>query len=343
MTSLRAEGESYSLFDKSFYQQQINTMTQPIIRKFERVMRSYMLFHILFFTIAIVEIVLIVCLFTFLVQSSLFAISISILFLTVFTYFILKIYLQTKKPEQFKEIVDSYLTECKKHLDYHEGIPEHHLMLADTCCRLVEACQGREYLFPIIRFLSFLTPSLEKWNCWWYWQDYHILKEMVLLAAIQEHIKLVKNEPTNLEAHAGLASAYVMLSQLYVDPRKFVEEGDERWLPRGCYASEMMEEKFRATSKKAIEEFKILSDYAPNDPWVHLQLAYSYHDLQMPAEEIKEYEIILKLNPDDKEALYKLGILYFQLGRNAAGLEVYEELKRSNYKKAESLISFYGS
>jgi hypothetical protein len=35
-------------------------------------------------------------------------------------------------------------------------------------------------------------------------------------------------------------------------------------------------------------------------------------------------------------------VLYFQQGRNAAGLEVYEELKRSNYKKAESLISFYG-
>ena len=59
--------------------------------------------------------------------------------------------------------------------------------------------------------------------------------------------------------------------------------------------------------------------------------------------EIKEVELLLKLRPQDKEILYRLGSLYFSQGLNAKGLQIYEELKRTNYKKAEDLISSYGS
>ena len=132
------------------------------------------------------------------------------------------------------------------------------------------------------------------------------------------------------------------LSSLYADPRKYQDYEEERYIPEGR-CSEEMEAKFRATAERAIEEFKILNDYAPEDPWVHVQLAYSYHDLQMPEEEIKEYETVLQLRPNDKDTLFKLGMLYFQQGANAKGLRIYEMLKRTNYKKAESLIKFYGS
>jgi hypothetical protein len=103
-----------------------------------------------------------------------------------------------------------------------------------------------------------------------------------------------------------------------------------------------LKKKFRETAGKAIEELKILSEFAPDDPWVHSQLAYSYHDLQMPVQEIREYETICRLAPQDKDALLKLGTLYFQLGENALGLKVFEELRRSHYKKAEQLIESYG-
>ena len=96
-------------------------------------------------------------------------------------------------------------------------------------------------------------------------------------------------------------------------------------------------------AERAIEEFKILNDYAPEDPWIHAQLAYSYHDLQMPQEEIREYETVLRLKPDDMDTLFRLGVLYFQQGMNAKGLQAYEELKRFHYKKAEALIGYYGS
>jgi tetratricopeptide (TPR) repeat protein len=127
-----------------------------------------------------------------------------------------------------------------------------------------------------------------------------------------------------------------------VDPRKFHDFDEERYVPEERHSPEM-EAKFRVTAERAIEEFKILNDYAPDDPWVHVQLAYSYHDLQMPQEEIREYEIVLALRPNDKETLFKLGMLYFQQGMNAKGLRIYEALKETHYKKAESLIKFYGS
>ena len=67
------------------------------------------------------------------------------------------------------------------------------------------------------------------------------------------------------------------------------------------------------------------------------------HDLQMYKEEIHEYETILKLCPNNQDTLFKLGILYFQQGMNAKGMRVYEKLKRSNYREAESLMELYGT
>jgi tetratricopeptide (TPR) repeat protein len=151
---------------------------------------------------------------------------------------------------------------------------------------------------------------------------------------VEEHLQLVRREPTSLEVHTALANSYVMLSSLYA-----IQDEDRHATP------EILEElrgKFRIAAERAIEEFKILNDYAPNDPWIHTQLAYSYHDLQMPESEIREYEIILKLRPDDRDTLFRLGRLSFQLGMNAKGLKVYEGLQRYGDKRADDLISYYG-
>ena len=128
----------------------------------------------------------------------------------------------------------------------------------------------------------------------------------------------------------------------YAAPQKQLKESGQEWLPSDAY-QRSLELKFRKTAKKAIEEFQILCDYAPNDPWVHLQLAYSYHDLDMPLEEIKEYETILNLQPEDHETRFKLGSLYFQQDMNAKGLHVYETLRRIDLKRAEALIRLYSA
>lgn len=343
MTSSRIEGENYFQLNNLLYNDHITKIIDPILPQFERMMKSYVIFNMIFLSIGAIEFLLMISFFTFLTQSAILAISLAIVFLTFFSYFILKVYYQTKKPEQYQDILQRYILACKTLLNYQEGCPEHHIALANACCKLADNLQGKEYAFyRVSKWLETLQPTLEIFSCWWHWQDVHRIKELLLMSSVAENIKLVQCEPTSLEVHASLANAYVMLSGLYIDPRNLDGYDDERWMPSERY-SPQIQEKFRSIAERAIEEFKVLNDYAPNDPWVHAQLAYSYRDLQMPKEEIKEYETILKLNPGDRDTLYKLGLLYFQQGLNAQGLRIYEELKRTNYKKAESLMEYYGS
>ncbi len=343
MTTSTIEGESFFQLDNYYYNEQINKIVEPILLQFDKIVRSYAIFNLFFLTIGFIESIFLIIFFAMLAKSSILALSLAFVFLTFFSYFILRIYFQTKKPEQFKEIKSRYLDGCKSFLNYKEGMPEHHVVLANACSKLANMLHQREYsIYRLPKWLDIFAPTLEKFSCWWHWNDIHHMQEMLLLHAIEEHIKLVKCEPTNLEVHAALANAYVMLSGLYVDPRTIEGFSDDRWFPADKF-TEALDQKFRLTAERAIEEFKILNDYAPNDPWVHSQLAYSYHDLQMPEEEIQEYETILKLCPGDKDVLVKLGKLYFQQGQNAQGLRIYEELKKCNYKKAENLINFYGA
>jgi tetratricopeptide (TPR) repeat protein len=315
---------------------------EPILPQFDKMIRAYILFNTAFLTAGFLEFILLIFFFTLLTQSAILASSLAVVFLTFFSYFILRIYYQSQKREQLQELCERYLRACKALIKYQEGIPEHHINLANACAKLSDNLQGREYqLYQPPRWLEKFAPFLQKFSCWCHWHDVHRMRELLLLHAVSENIKLVKCEPTSLEVHAALANAYIMLSGLYVDPRTG-ESVEERWMPDEDFIKGL-EQKFRTTAERAIEEFKIINDFAPDDPWVHAQLAFSYHDLKMPLEEIKEYEIILKLNPDDTDTSFKLGALYFQQGFNAKGLRLYEEVKSSDLKKAEELIKYYGA
>lgn len=343
MVASETRGESLFHFDKGLFNEEINELCKDALCSFDSIIKTYVLFNFSFFVLFFFETVFFILFTTAFSKSSALAICLAIIFLTSFSYFILRLYFQAQKPEQFLELRNRYVEACKKLLKYQEVVPEHHIALASSVCKFAASLHEKEYAYySFIGYFDIFSSTMEKFSCWCHWKDVYKMKEILLASSIEEHIKLVKCEPTNLEVHATLANAYVMLSSLYVDPRKIEGFDEDRWIPpERC--SEEMQMKFRVTAERAIEEFKILNDYAPNDPWVHVQLAYSYHDLQMPEEEIREYEMILKLRPNDKDTLFKLGMLYFQQGLNAKGLRVYEELKRSHYKKAENLIKFYGA
>lgn len=329
--------------DRNHYNAQVSHLWGPTIRYLSRLIRASVVFNVIFLLIATTEIALFLSFFALLSQSAVLAFTLAIFFLTLFSYFVIRLYMQSKRPEQLLDLCEAYLDKCKEIIHYQEGIPEHHIALANAAHKFASMLHEKEYTFFIPpSFLKPLTPTLEKFSCFCYWKDLHRLKELLLMTSIEEHLKVTQIEPTNLEVHAALANAYVMLSSLYADPRKYHDYGEDRWVPPERY-SEEMQERFRMIAERAIEEFKILNDYAPDDPWVHVQLAYSYHDLQMPEEEIREYEIVLKLRPNDNDTLFKLGMLYFQQGMNAKGLKIYEILKHTHYRKAESLIKFYGS
>lgn len=342
MSISNLEEEDYLPFDSIFFNDQINRVIDNVIPEFDRKIKKFVLFHIAFAALGITELALIFFYLSDIVHSALLALSLTMMFLTFFSYFILKLYLKTKKPESLKQIKDGFIDSCKELIGFREDVPEHHLAIGNACMRFSASLQGKEstyYRFP--KWLDFLDPTMEKFSTLCHWNDIHAIREQLLLSAIEEHIKLVKIAPTDLEVHAALANSYVVLSGLYINPNAADSDEEEKSFI-GERSRETLKKKFRATAERAIEEFKILNDYAPQDPWVHQQLAYSYHDLGMPEEEILEYETVLSLCPDDKDTLFKLGVLYFQQGKNAMGLQVYEELKNSNYKKAEQLITYYG-
>jgi len=344
MTTPAVEKQLLIEFDKEFYESRIYPLIRQTVSKFQRILKSYTLFNLLFVLLIFGEILYFLVHLTLLAQTFLIAIHLALIFATFFCYFTLHMYAQTRKTEKLIHLSSEFIQVCQHIPQQPKGETEHHLVIAHTCCQMAVELHGQEYqVYRCPAWCVFLSSSFEKLNCWWFWQDIHFMKELLLQACVNEHVKLVRMEPTDLEAHAGLGNAYVMLSGLYIDPRNVEElDDDDRWVPQAKY-NEPFQQKFRLIAQRAIEEFKILSDYAPHDPWVHAQLAYSYHDLQMPKEEIKEYETILQLCPDDKETLFKLGKLYFEQGHNAKGLQVYETLKRSHYKKAERLIHFYGA
>lgn len=343
MTITNLENEDYLPFDSIFFNDQINRIIEHVYPGFNWLIKKFVLFHVFFLFLGILELSFVFFFLSEILESAFLALTLGLLFLTFFSYLILRLYLETKKPEKLKEYKDFYLHQCKELMAFNPGVPEHHLALANACIRFSIALQGKErhcYSFP--KLLGFLDPSMEKLSIFCHWHDIHFMKELLLLTSIEEHIKLVKFAPTDLEVHAALANAYVLLSGLYINPHnKEITEQDK--IVPSEKVRELLKKKFLTTAECAIEEFKILNDYAPHDPWVHLQLAYSYHDLGMPLEEIKEYEAVLELCPEDKDALFKLGVLYFEQGYNAKGLQVYEELKGCNYKKAEELILYYGS
>ncbi len=329
--------------EKSGSHESLNQLIDRSLSEIDWIVYRYICFNFLFFSGAAIELSLFIAFFTLLLQSFLFAFGLALIFFTAFAYFTLRIYFQTKKTTRLISLKDEFVEECKTMLQYEVNPLEKYAALANACCKFANRLHAREYQYYRFPKWSFIQMGwLERLSCQLHWREMHLVKELLLQEAVQEHIKLVKSQPTSLEAHASLANAYVMLSGIYIDPRKLDGYDEDRWIPPDKY-NEDFDNSFRLIAARAIEEFKIIEEYSPDDPWVHSQLAYSYHDLQMPLEEIREYEMIQKLIPDDKDNLWTLGQLYFQQGMNAKGLKVYEELINANYERAESLITYYGS
>lgn len=332
-----------SLTGRRVYHRQLSQSFDRACNDLRRVIFSVFLFHLCFFILLIFQAIFFLCYLAIFQLSTFLAIILGAFFLTLFSFLIFRVYLQSNKPDRLAQVLQNYVAEVKKVINFEDSIVEHHIALAQGCQKFAAHLHDNEYYLLQYDCISkSFEPFLQRLSAFSFWRDYHHFKESLLLRAIEEHLAIVKVEPISLEVHAAMANAYVMLSSLYADPRKYSGFNENRWISPDR-TNEFMKTKFRKFSQLAIEEFKILNDYAPNDPWVHMQLAYSYRDLQMPEEEMREYEKVLQLTPGDKEILFKLGMLYFHEGKNAEGLRIYEVLRKTHYQKAEKLIKFYGN
>lgn len=311
------------------------------LKHFKKVLFSYILFHSLFIIAFALETAFLMTLYFLGNTSSLFAIGIFSLILSVFSYLVLIFYFQAKKPEQFKQLKDWFLSVCKKSIPEEMSQSDYHLFLAQSLYTFASLFHIKElpvYLssFPIVSF-----QRLMKKCCYmWHWKDFQKMKEILLLDCIYQHLSLLKHEPTNLEVHASLGNSYLTLASVY---KSMHRESLSQQEPLSL--EDLKEEflkNFKNSISKAIEEYKIISASShEDDPWVLAQLATCYHELEMYDKEIEHFEKILEISNSNQEVMSRLAYLYFQEGRNAQGFKLYKIIKEIDPKKAGDLFDYY--
>ncbi len=339
MAVLTGESRTWVLADSLTYQEQAKVLIGTFLPKLDRLLHMHVAMHALFSLLLLVEAALILALLPTLVATYLVGMAFACFILTLFAYILWSLYARTRKIERLEGMRDLYLKACREVVGFLPGTMEHHIAVANFCWNLASKLEGRaENYYALPNFLRFFNCYAEYLSHYLHWEDIDSVREGLLHAAAEEHVELVKHHPTNLSFHRALANAYVVLSQHYAAPLEDEEEG--RWPSKKV--DPQRQGQFRAMAARAIEEFKILCAFVPDDPWVHGQLAYSYQELQMPLEAIREYEILLKMVPTDPDVLFKLGRLYFQQGENAKGLRIYEKVRECAPQRAEALIAYYG-
>jgi tetratricopeptide (TPR) repeat protein len=324
-----------------YFEKQIDQICQNSVLQFKKIQRFYLKFHSFFLSGIVLELFAFGFLFHYFPKSSILALFISGIFLTIFSHVVLLSYFQVKKPQQFAQLKEDFVNRCKSLIEFEPGTNQYHFSFSYAFHHLVcKLTITDEIAEEWIKKSEIFAQIIFKWRIWTEWKDLLKIKELLLSSAIEEHIALIKLEPTDLEAHASLANIYRIFSKLYVDPQKLAMNELVVWMPRRYYSDELFS-KSQQFLQRALQELLILNEYAVGDPWVHAQLATIYEELKMPDKEIAEYEKILAISPEEKEVIYRLGVCYFLQGQNAKGLRMYSLLKSHCPSKAPDLINYY--
>lgn len=303
---------------------------RTVLEEFRKIPRSYVRFQLLFLTLGIIESSLFFISIPLLSQTALLAIALATVFLTIFSYFLLLFYQQAKKPELLEQILDRLISSCRSHLAAPTGTSTHHLSVASSLSKLADYLEGYESELIKVPFFGF-TKLSRKLSSISSTEDVFRFKQLLLTAAIEEHLAQIRIHPTDAEAHASLAISYVRLAQAYRSATTvFPKQAEE------------LQSRFEMAMQRAQQEFQILKEFAPNDPWIHDQLANGYRELGLIDEELKELDELRKLRPKDANLFFRIGSLYFQRGDFGKGLQTYAILQKLDYAKGQELIRDYG-
>jgi len=287
----------------------------PFCLRLDHIIRRQLYYGLIWVLLLAIQTLAVALFLSHLIEGGWVGIAIAGLLLTLFGGVMLGQYQQVSLETELQDLQRHFVDKCRERIGYTPGHMEHHAAVASASAYFANQLERREERY----LASFLSPLSRRF----FHPLIFRLQELLLKGAVQEQLALLKTNPTKSDVHIALATAYVMLSGLY--------RGAEQ------------EEPFKEAALKAVEEFKILEDLNPEDPWVHAQLAYSYHDLNQPAQEIAHYEKLLRLRPGDSDSLFKLGSLYFKQRRAADGLKIYEHLRINDPTRALQLIESYGN
>lgn len=307
------------------------------LKEFEALTRRYALFHAAFFALFILELLTLLFFMPWFAKTVGVAIVVAVTFLTIFIYFVLRFYLESRKPEQLILLRDRFLSAADTPAQKMGQVWSVETLY--PIYQLVQKLQEKEiecYKIPFL--LQTLAPLIEKFSIWCHWEDVHWMRETLHLHALRKALDWVKLCPTDLELHKTLAGAYTALYQIYQQPS--LKSSSYAFILRK-YESAEMKERFEKAARSAVEELKVVLTYLPEDTWSLGQIAKVYHDLGLRQEEKKTYETLLSLQPQNPEIRYQLGKLYFELGHMAQGLCLYQELQEREDPKAKELIQHY--
>lgn len=311
------------------------------LKHFKKVIRSHVVFHLVFACILLFEIAGLITTCVLYRQSAFFALCISVLVLSIFTYLVLLFYMQSRKPEQFRLLKQWFLSVCSKSLSEDISPSDYHLFLAQALFLFSQFFQTKEIPTYLRSFpLDSIQRVMKKLSWLWHYKNFQRMKEILLLECTYEHLSLLKIEPMNLEVHASLGNSYLALSSVYKGLLQSPVKSDTE-SSSFEQMGETLEESFQTSIQNAIEEYKIIYETVKNDPWVLAQLATCYHELEMYDKEIEHFEKILEVSESQNDVMLRLAYLYFQEGHNAQGFKIYKLLKESHHEKADELFSYY--
>lgn len=319
--------------------QPIPSLVDTTLKQFQLLTRRYALFHAAFLSLFVLELLTLLIFMPFFAKTIGLAIMVAATFLTVFAYFVLRFYFQTRKPEQFMTLRDEFLMAAEECVQKTGSRNSWSIEKLQPIYQLLQKLEGQEsqyYMLP--SFLKTLSPLVEKFSVWCHWEDVQWMKENLHLHALRKIFDWVKLYPTDLELHRTLAEAYIAFYPIYQLPS--AETPYYSFIVRQ-YQSPDMKSRFEKAARSATEELKVVLAYAANDPWALGRLAQVYHDLGLKQEERQMYETLLALTSHDSEVHYRLGKLYFELGHMAQGLHLYSILQGRKDPKAQELIEYY--
>lgn len=319
----------------SFSSEGSSRLTQDTVFEFRNLTRRYALFHMVFLLLFLSELFALLLFLPFLSKSLLLAALVAATFLTAFTYFVLRFYFQTKKPEQFLLLREEFIKKCS-HGVASNANSESGLGVLRAIYELIHSLEGQEnQYYRVPSALEALAPLVEKFSVWCHFGDVQIMKELLHTYCIRAQLQWIKAHPTNLDLHVSLANSYIAFYKIYQIPAEAYA-----FIAKEFSAPEIRH-KFQKNALCAIEELKIILHYKPQDLWALSHLGAIYHDLDRKEDERNTYEALLQIAPQENKARFRLGLLYFQLGLTAQGLKIYEELSKMHDSKAQELIEHY--
>ncbi|MFZ4772785.1 MAG: tetratricopeptide repeat protein [Chlamydiia bacterium] len=302
--------------------------------RFERLSSFHLIFHVSCIILLTLQFSIFIGLLAYQPKSPYVAALLFSCILTLFSYLILLFYYQAKKPQDFLDLRRYFVQACRKEIETYRPNQDEHLFLAKAAESLTGKLGKTQFylnkhgsIYSFIRLLRF--------------KDIEKMQELLMYAAIQEHIEKIKKDPLDPQTHFSLAKSYLGMYRLYQSPLQ--ESFSRFWIVKRIIQTDKRVKRVEASLLLAMEELKIGLSSNPEEPWALLELANCYAELNQKAQELEILKKLYTIATVDEELLLRIGKINFQLGLISEGLEIFSKLKVMNVHLSFELLDSYNA